>query len=236
MTTNQGEPNIPYSDLPSNPSPAFTAGFVAVGQPQSQYPQLSQPTQQQPYVQPTYVLQQQVIEVVEQKPVVDRHSEIMSRLHGKHCCFCFSYPVGVKILSGIQIVSWFIWSVAFVAAHMWWLWLFTVVAVVMCYYGFTGAHRLDERRLRMYFYYLVCMAVLYLVMILVFAAGGYAADIAGWVVSLIIIVYWCYVVRDFIRTIHEVDYGGGSFLNQYHHSSHSHSHHHDHHDHHDDHH
>jgi len=227
--TAPGETNVPYSDLSGQSRPAYTSDFVSVGQPQSQYPQLTQQQYaQQAYPQPAYVIPQQQVIVVEQtQPVVDRHIAIMKRLHGKHCCWFFSYPTGVRIVAAIQIVSWFIWSIAFVEEKMWWLWIFTVLAIIMCYYGFTGARRLDERRLRLYFYYLVLMTVLYLVNIFVFAASGYAVTIAGWVVSLIAMLYWCHVVKDFVRVIHEVDYGTGSFLEDYRHSSHSHDHHHD---------
>lgn len=214
--------------------------------PQQQYPQQQYPQQQlgQQFIQPTYeqpsyvIPQQQVIQVVEQKPVVDRYSAIMSQLHGRHCCGCFSYPTGVKIISSLQILWWFIWSIVLVGAHMWWAWLFAVSSMVMCYYGFKGASHLEERRLRMYFVYLVCMAVLNLVLIFVFVSNGYTGGIVGWIFSLFLMFYWCYIVRDFIRIIHEVDYGRGSILEQYHQASHDH-HHHDHHHghhHHDDHH
>ncbi|ETN98328.1 cobalamin biosynthesis protein CobW [Reticulomyxa filosa] len=258
MTT-QGETNTPYSDLSGQPNAAYSTGFVAVGE-QPQYPQL--PPQQfgtsvqsstvqttsQVYVQPSYVMGgQPQVQVVEQKPVVDRHSAIMAQLHHKNCCGCFSYPTGVKIVAAIQIVSWFIWGIAFAAAQMWWMWIFAVAAIVMCYYGFTGATHLNERHLRMYFYYLVCMTVLDFVLIIVFISAGYASGIAGWVISTLVMIYWCYIVRDFIRIIHEVDYGQGSFLAQYrnslqeqhhhhHHDDHHHEHHHHHDDHHDDHH
>jgi len=207
-TPQQNDSSAPYSDM-SQPKQMQNTTFIAVD---PQYPNLTQQQQQQP----TYIMttQQQVTQVVTQAPA-DRHSVIMHKLEKRKCCGYFSYPTGVKIVAGLQILSWFIWSVAYVAAKVWWLWLFTIVALIMCYYGFTGADRLDERRLRMYYYYTICMAVIYVLMIIVFASIGYAESIIGWFLVLVITVYWCHVLRDFVRVIHEVDFGSGSLFDQY---------------------
>jgi len=203
--------NVPYSTLSTQNAPQHS-DFVSV--------------QPQP-VQPTYVMTTQVI-VQDKEPVVDRHNAIMSRLHGKNCCGCITYPTGVKIVTIIQIVEWFVWSIAYIKINAWWLWPLVVLAILMCYYGFTGAIRLDEKRLNLYFHYLVCMAILNLVMLFVFAATGYEASIAGWVIGFLLLLYWCYIVRDFKRIIHDVDYGTNML------GGHHHDHDHHHHDHDDD--
>jgi len=206
MTSTQNDSAAPYSDLSGQTKGAPTSEFLPVSEPK--YPQLGESSQQ-----PTYVVTQK--QVVVQQPEVDRHSAISSRLKSKNCCGIFSYPMGVKVMAVLQILSWISWGISFVIDHMWWFWLFAVLAIIMCYYGYTGANHYNERHLRFYLYYLVCMMVIDVVMMIVFGTIGHAVGIIGWFFVLMITMYWCHVVRDFVRIIHKVDYGSRSFLEEY---------------------
>jgi hypothetical protein len=181
--------------------------------PQSQ-PQPQVNIQTQPQLQPAQNIQiqpqpqplQQVV-VTNPQPVVvnnDLRGAVLQELKGRTCCLCFSYPVGIQILAILEIIYWLIVAIAYIWNGWWWLFLFAGLALVMCYFGFMGARNLNSSYLKLYLVYLVINVAFEIFTIIYIILFHRLRDIILPIVTAAILLYFCYVVSDFINVIDSV--------------------------------
>ncbi|ETO25883.1 hypothetical protein RFI_11257 [Reticulomyxa filosa] len=176
MNVQSGESQYQSPQQPGYVAQQVPPNYVAQQQPSAP------PYAEVPPVQSTYVMSQPIQAVVE-SPVADRHTAIMARLNNRTCCFVFNYDIGISFVcfffkkkvkknnltnknSGatavVQALAWFLCSSLATIAHSTWIWIITIFATIMCFYGYVGAKRFIERYLRMYLLYLSLSAAFFL--------------------------------------------------------------------------